>query len=151
MFSPKVILHPTDFSESSAAALEIAADLATKYGARLIVLHVVETLGPENVTFGEVATHLEPVSYRQRLQDDLRRVKPAVPPTIQVDYLLGEGVGDPARGIEQAAAEQHCDLIVMGTHGHRGLSRMLLGSIAETVVRRATCPVLTIKAPANHV
>ena len=115
------------------------------------MLHVVETLGPENVTFGEVATHLEPQSYRQRLEADLRRVKPAVPPEIQVDYLLSEGSSDPARGIEQTAILQHCDLIVMGTHGHRGLSRLLLGSVAETVVRRATCPVLTIKVPAKPI
>ena len=148
MFSPKVILLPTDFAECSGCALDIAADLATRYGARLIVLHVVETLGPENVTFGEVATQLEPEGYRRRLEADLRRVKPPVPAEIRVDYLLIDG--SPAAGIERVAAENHCDLIVMGTHGHRGIGRLLMGSVAEGVVRRAACPVLTVKSPAKR-
>ena len=121
MFTPKVILHPTDFSECSRYAWQIAVDLAETYQARIAVLHVVETLGPSNVTFGEVATELEPESHRNRLREES-------PPTsavgrtsgIQVDYLLVEG--DPASGIERIAQEQHCDLVVMGTHGHRGLA-----------------------------
>ena len=125
--------------------LQIAADLATKYGARLIVLHVVETLGAANVTFGEVGTQLEPEGYRDRLAKDLRSVKPPVPPSVTVDYLLEEG--DPARGIERVAGQRQCDLIVMGTHGHRGLERLLMGSIAEHVVRTASCAVLTVKLP----
>jgi nucleotide-binding universal stress UspA family protein len=145
MFSPKVILHPTDFSECSNYALPLAGDLATKYEARLIVLHVVETLGPANVTFGEVEKQLEPQGYLDRLGKELRTVRPPVDSSVIVDYLLIQG--DPARGIEQVALDQHCDLIVMGTHGHRGLERLFLGSVAEQVIRSASCAVLTVKCP----
>ena len=76
MFSPKIILHPTDFSDCSNCALQIASDLALKYTAQMIVLHVVETVGPANVTFGEVGTQLEPQGYLDRLWQDLHQVRP---------------------------------------------------------------------------
>jgi nucleotide-binding universal stress UspA family protein len=145
MFSPKVILHPTDFSECSNYALPVAADLATKYESRIIVLHVVETMGPANVTFGEVEKQIEPQGYLDRLQRELHQVRPPVASSVSIDYQLVEG--DPASGIERVALEQHCDLIVMGTHGHRGLERLFLGSVAEQVIRRASCPVLTVRCP----
>jgi nucleotide-binding universal stress UspA family protein len=145
MFSPKIILYPTDFSECSSYALPLAADLATKYQARLIVLHVVETIGPANVTFGEVETQLEPQGYLDRLWKEIRNVRPPVDASVSVDHLLIEG--DPTREIDHVARDQHCDLIVMGTHGHRGLERLFLGSVAEQVIRRAPCAVLTVRCP----
>lgn len=148
MFSPRTILHPTDFSECSGYALSVAADLAKLNKASLLVLHVVESLGPENATFGEVAESLQPAGYDQRLLDDLRQVRPDVPPEIHVEHLLAEG--EPSAAIERIAAERQCDLIVMGTHGHRGLSRLLLGSVAERVVRRANCSVLVVKPPGDR-
>ncbi len=148
MFAPTTILHPTDYSDCSAYALQIAADLATKYGSRIIVLHAVETLGPENVTFGEAANQLEPAGYVARLWAELRRVHPPTPPEIAVEHLLLEG--DPAQVIERVAAERKCDLIVMGTHGHRGFERLFLGSVAEQVTRRAACAVLTVKQPRSQ-
>src|SRR2546423_14748190 len=72
MFRPHVILHPTDLSENSRLAYSIAVDLAKQNQAQLLVLHVVETLGPENVTFGEAASQLEPASYQERLKRDLQ-------------------------------------------------------------------------------
>jgi nucleotide-binding universal stress UspA family protein len=143
VFSPAVILHPTDFTNCSSCALGVAADLASRFGSRLIIAHVVETLGPSNVTFGEVGKQLEPDGYRQRLWDDLRRISPPLSQGASVEYLIAEG--DPSSGIVRTAEERHCDLIVMGTHGHRGLERLFLGSVAEQVVRRASCPVLTCK------
>jgi nucleotide-binding universal stress UspA family protein len=145
MFSPKTILYPTDLSKCSNWALQIASDLASRYSARMIILHVVETIGPANVTFGEIENQLEPQAYRERLLEDLRRVKPQLPVDHPVDYVLAEG--DPARVIERIANERHCDLIVMGTHGRRGLGRILMGSVAEHVVRTAECAVLTVKCP----
>jgi nucleotide-binding universal stress UspA family protein len=145
MFSPKIILHPTDFSDSSRCALQIASDLALKYTAKLIVLHAVETVGPANVTFGEVEKQLEPQGYLERLSKELRTIKPDLPSDHEVEYLLVEG--DPAPGIVSTADERHCDLIVMGTHGRRGLGRILMGSVAEHVVRNAPCAVLTVKSP----
>ncbi len=144
MFKPRVILHPTDYSDTSASALQIAADLARLHQATILVLHVAETLGPENVTYGEAVSELEPAGYRRRLEEDLRRQVPA-PSGVSIQYLLSEG--NPSREIDRMARKHHADLIVMGTHGRTGLSRLLTGSIAEEVIRTASCPVLVIKIP----
>ena len=144
MFQPRLILHPTDFSESSAYAFRVATDLARQNQATLLVLHVAETLGPANVTYGEAVSKLEPEGYRRRLADDLRQSLPP-PEGVPVQYLVADG--DPAGEISRLAAEHHCDLIVMGTHGRTGLQRLLMGSIAEKVMRLAPCPVLTAKSP----
>ncbi len=122
MFHPRVILHPTDFSENSNYAFHIATDLSRQHKAKLLVLHVAETLGAENVTYGEATSRLEP------------------------EYLLA--AGEPAHEISRVAREQSCDLIVMGTHGLSGLSRLLMGSIADRVIRLAPCPILISKSPA---
>src|SRR5262249_38740904 len=113
VFQPKQILHPTDLSSESQAAYAVAADLARHYGGRLLVLHVAETLGPENVTFGEVATQREPDGYRGRLLADLEAHVP--PAGLPVEYVLAEG--DPATEIVRVARERGCDVIVMATHG----------------------------------
>lgn len=143
MFRPQVILHPTDFSSYSRQAFDLAVDLAQHYQAAIVVLHVVETLGPENVTYGEAVSQLEPESYRQRLQHDLISLQPPPESGVTVRHLLAEG--RPAEAIERVAREQGCGLIVMGTHGRTGLQRLLMGSIAEHVVRHSSCPVLTMK------
>jgi len=145
MFQLRVILQPTDLSDHSRCAFQIAADLARQHEATLLVLHVVETLGPENATYGEVVSQPEPESYRRRLEDDLRRFVPA-PAGVAIRYLMA--AGEPAQEIERVAREQACDLIVMGTHGRAGLIRLLMGSIAEQVIRSAPCPVLITKLPA---
>jgi nucleotide-binding universal stress UspA family protein len=144
MFHPHLILHPTDYSESSEYALKIAADLARQHQAKILILHVAETLGPENVTFGEATSQLEPSAYRRRLEEDLRKRVP-VPSGVSTEYVLAEG--DTAQEIQRVAQERGCDLIVMGTHGRTGLSRLVMGSTAEKVVRLAPCPVLTMKIP----
>lgn len=144
MFRPRVILHPTDFSDSSTHALHIAVDLARLHQARLLVLHVVETLGADRVTYGEAVSQREPAGYRRRLEDELRRHVPA-PAGVAVDYLLAEG--EPEEEINRVAQKYACDLIVLGTHGRTGLRRLLLGSVAEQVIRHAPCPVLTSRIP----
>jgi universal stress protein A len=143
MFRPHLILHPTDFSDCSRWAASIAADLAQRHDALVLVLHVVETLGPENVTYGEAVSQRQPEGYRQRLDLDLRRSVPL--PGVMVEYLLAEG--DPATEIDRVARERGCDLIVLGTHGRKGLAHLLMGSVAEEVVRRALCPVLIVRTP----
>jgi universal stress protein A len=142
------ILVPTDFSDISQAALNYAAALAHDLGARLVILHAVETLGPENVTYGEAQSRLQPEGYRQRLWEDLHRVK-SPRPDVPVEYVLSEK--DPAAAIVQTAAERGCDLIVMGSHGRTGLNRLLMGSVAESVLRKASCPVLVVKEPGRGV
>lgn len=136
------ILHPTDYSELSHAALRFAVEEARVHGARLIILHTVETLGPENITYGEVASQRQPDAFRQRLWDELHQ-ELLPDPTMPVEYLLAED--DPVEAIVRTAAERQCDLIVLGSHGRQGLQRMLGGSIAEQVMRRAPCPVLVVK------
>jgi nucleotide-binding universal stress UspA family protein len=146
MFHPHRILHPTDFSDSSAYAFDVACDLARQHQAMLLVLHVVETLGPENVTYGEAVTQLQPEGYRQRLWEELNRMTPRAPEGITMRHLLTEG--DAAEEIRRVAEKHQCDLIVMGTHGRTGLDRLLMGSVAEKVVRLAPCPLLVVKSPA---
>jgi universal stress protein A len=143
MFKPRVILHPTDFSECSQYAFHIAMDLAKEHQALVLVLHVAETLGAENLTYGEATSQLQPDSYQHRLWDDFRRRMPPIPAGVAVRQLLTEG--DPALEIDRIAREQHCDLIVMGTHGRTGLDHLLMGSVAERVVRHVPCPVLIVK------
>jgi nucleotide-binding universal stress UspA family protein len=143
MFQPRLILHPTDFSACSGYAAAVAADLARLHDAQVIVLHVVESLGPENVTCGEAVSQPQPESYRRRLEEELRRMVPLA--GVRAEYLLAEG--DPAVEIQRVAQLRRCDLVVMGTHGRTGLERLLMGSVAEHLVRRAPCPVLVVRTP----
>lgn len=136
------ILHPTDYSDESRPALLTASDLAHEWGAALVLLHVVETLGPEKLTFGEIASQPQPETYRKRLWDELRRFRPA-DPHVHVEYVLSEE--DLTTAILRTVGELECDLIVMGTQGLTGWRRWLTGSVAEEVVRLANCPVLVVK------
>jgi len=135
------ILFPTDFSECSQAAFRIAASLARDYGARLIVLHVYP---PPLDHSEEVARRAPDDNYEDSLWKSLEAIQ-AEDLKYDIDYQLVEG--DAADEIVRVATERPCDLIVMGTHGRMGLERVLLGSVAEKVIRHAACPVLTTKPP----
>ncbi len=92
----RTILYPTDFSEPAQEALPYAVAMAQEWGARLIVLQAVETLGPENVTYGEAVSMLQPASYQQRLWEHLRQIQ--IPePHPQIEYMLSED--DPVTAI----------------------------------------------------
>lgn len=145
MFHPQIILAPTDFSESSKYAFSVAVDLARQNGARLLALYVADTLGPENATYGEISTHLQPEFHQGELMRELR-LNTTAAAGVDVEHILAEG--DPATEIERVASERHCELIVMATHGHSGLMRLLTGSVAEHVIRLVSCPVLICKVPA---
>jgi len=142
--SIQTILHPTDYSELSQFALRQAEDLARVHSARLIVLHVVETLGPERLTYAEAGSQPQPEAYRKRLWDEMHRLV-SPDPDVPVEYVLAQG--DPVSAILRTAADHRCDMIVLGSHGRTGLQRLVLGSIAEGVMRRARCPVLIVKIP----
>ncbi len=137
----KKILVPTDFSHTDDAAMELAASLARDSGATLLIVHAEEP--PTAYGGGELYYGLpEPAT------DNLRKMLSKVQPkdaSVAFEHRLI--TGDPAHAIVRLAKEEHVDLIVMGTHGRSGLSRMLMGSVAETIVRRAECPVLTYKQP----
>jgi nucleotide-binding universal stress UspA family protein len=134
------ILVPIDWAELSNRAFQLATSLARDHNAELVVLNVVplaaEMYGPPREC------------YLDHLLVELRRMKPSDPAT-RVQYRLAQG--DPATEILRVARESQCDLIVMGTHGRTGLTRFLMGSVAEAVLRLARCLVLTVtcNVPAN--
>lgn len=136
------ILFPTDFSGSSEAALRLATSLAHDTGAQMLIVHVEDP--PTPYAANEYMTPVMTDSAKRELAELLSNVVPTNPVVRYEHRIL---TGDPAREIVQLAAQESVDLIVMGTHGRTGLSRLLMGSVAETVVRRADCPVLTIKQP----
>jgi len=135
------ILHPTDFSDRSAHALRLACSLARDYGARLVVLHVAEPPPPPYEQGVMLPTSVDLDEERA----DLERLAVPDDDVIRVERRFEKG--DPATVTLRVADEVRADLIVMGTHGRTGLSRLLMGSVAEQVVRRARCPVLTVKTP----
>jgi nucleotide-binding universal stress UspA family protein len=141
MLPIQTILHPTDFSDRSRNALALASSLARDYGAQLILLHV---LPRPIVGFGEGVIPPDLADLRAEAREDLARV---ILPDIDVvaDRRLLEG--DPGTMILKVALEESVDLIVMGTHGRSGLGRLLMGSVAESVMRRSRCPVLTVTSP----
>jgi nucleotide-binding universal stress UspA family protein len=138
------LLHPTDLSPRSRLALHQAVAQAETRAARLLILHVVPTLGCEQLTFGEMQTQRQPAAYRQRLWHDFRQ-RLALPPTsAHVELALGEG--KPATAILHMAGAEHCDLIVLAEPGDRRWWHWLLPATVEEVLRGATCPVLIVKA-----
>jgi nucleotide-binding universal stress UspA family protein len=137
----KKILFPTDFSTCSDAGLEQATILARDAGAKLMIVHVEEPATA--YTGGEMYYGaIEPDN--SALVDMLHAVVPTDPKVPFEHRML---TGDPAAEIVRFAEEARCELIVMGTHGRTGFTRLLMGSVAEAVVRRATCPVVTYKVP----
>jgi nucleotide-binding universal stress UspA family protein len=143
MLNIRTILHPTDFSAHSAHAFRMACALARDYHARLIVLHVWQ---PSVVIPQEPITPVlvDEEAEKRELEEQLRKIEPP-DPGVSVQHRLVKG--DPADEILRTAAVEPCDLIVMGTHGRRALRRLLMGSVAEQVVRKAPCLVLTVKSP----
>ena len=139
------ILAPTDFSTYSQHAVASALELAKKFGAKLTILHVIEL--PPYPVEGYVppsvsATFLDDLE-RQAAADLAQIVPEAEAANVEVARVVA--VGTPYRKIVETAEAEQVDLIVMATAGRTGLSHLVIGSIAERVVRTATCPVLTIR------
>jgi nucleotide-binding universal stress UspA family protein len=137
------ILHPTDFSRHSAYAFQLACLLAQGYGARVVALHVAPVPLPAAVaSHGSESAPPYPDGYHASLWRELRRLE-APDRNVRVEHRLEEG--DVATEILRVSREIGSDLIVMGTHGRTGLTRFPMGSVAEQIVRTATCPLVTIK------
>jgi nucleotide-binding universal stress UspA family protein len=135
------ILFPTDFSDRAMNAFHMASALARDHRAALTVLHVREMPALPFAEFGAVPPPALPS--REELMAKLAKFE--LPDEgIAVEFVIADG--EPGEEIVRVAKEHRCDLIVMGTHGRTGLSRLLMGSVAERVMRRAPCPVLTLKA-----
>ncbi len=140
------ILVPTDFSEVSAAALRCASVMAGSFGSALTVLHVAEDLMAEANTAGAGAPWSEGV--QTQTEEDARARLARVVADAGLDGLnvcTELLVGSPIPEILGYAEKGDFDLIVMGTHGRRAIARVLLGSVAECVVRLSPCPVLTVR------
>jgi universal stress protein A len=136
----KNILVPTDFSATSDATLHYATQMALTMGARLYLMYVPGKSGEHFEANFPVAQF--DTATRERLssfltEEELERLRP--------EYALR--VGSPAEEIVRYAASCDVDLIVMGTHGRSGIAHVLMGSVAEQVVRTAPCPVLLVRAP----
>ena len=145
------ILHPTDFSEPAKQAMAYALELAQRFDAEIHTLYV---LPPMAVTPWSAGGFVPPSMVEAEEQHRLEaanKLKSLIPsneggnPTVHHDVRDGT----PFIRIIEYAREADIDLIVMGTHGHSGLKHMLLGSVAEKVVRKAPCPVLSVR-PEGH-
>lgn len=137
----KKILVPVDFSSGSETALDLATSLARDSGAKLLITYVQV---PPLSTGGGEFMYIEPGPPTEEIRARLATVLPK-DPQIPVEHRLLNG--DPSDCIVKLAEDEKVDFIVMGTHGRRGLTRVLMGSVAELVVRWAKCPVITVKSP----
>jgi nucleotide-binding universal stress UspA family protein len=137
MFPNRRILCPTDFSPSATTAFGLACVLARDHQAAVTVLHVTRPV----VSFGDVIASRKE-GFRDDLREQLRRIRPADPAVMATHLILS---GEPDDVIVDTVETHKFDLIVMGTHGRSGLGRLVLGSVAEAVIRTAPCPVLTVR------
>ena len=146
----RTILHPTDFSRASAPAFKRAVQMAKDNRAQLLILHVLAPASPMLMTDGYVPPKVYDdmeAAARAEAQKQLRRlVEKAKHSGARVKPILLEGIAH--ERIIQAARSRKADLVVIGTHGRGGMSRALIGSVADRVVRLAPCPVLTVRGPA---
>lgn len=145
-FPPKNILVPVDFSEIAEHATGYAFNLARSLGAKVHLLHAYLLPSLPQTASGaeELAQKLE-----VNAQTEMKRIADKHKESGLVGQLLVR-LGDPRDSIVRTAKELPSDLIVMSSHGRQGLSRMLLGSVAETVVRTAPCPVLVVRAESSQ-
>jgi len=143
------ILCPTDFSEPSYKALEIANELAKHFNAEIILIHILSpvfvypaaTVSPGFSKASEITdVDRDEMAYKSLSMT----MKEKVSDSIKARTIIGKG--NPAEEIVRSAREEKADLIVIGTHGFTGWRHLILGSVAEKVVRLAGCPVITIPA-----
>ena len=141
----KTILFPTDFSNGARAAMDHAISLAKDYQAKLILLYVIQDISiaewyiPSTISAGELIEDMQKSAWQEMdkwIDEVSKQVK-------DVEKMVVRGV--PFVEIIQTAKERNADLIVIGTHGRTGIDHMLFGSTAEKVVRKAACPVLTVR------
>ena len=141
----KRILAPIDFSDCSLDALEYTIQIAKRFEASVTILHMLEWV---SVGLDFSATE---VAEGGRVRRERESRVGELADLIRAQGLTAEAVirggGAPADVVLELAGERGADLIVMGTHGRRGLSRLLIGSVAEGVLRQAACPVITVKSP----
>ena len=144
MESIKKILLPVDFSERSEKLIDSAKSMAKTYKANLVIVYVAGDFTPyTGFTVPQISIELLEEGVLRDAEDKMDGFLNKH--FVGIDYCEGKVLnGNPAEEIIKYAEEQDIDLIVMGTHGYRGVEKMLLGSVAEKVVKMSPCPVLTI-------
>lgn len=152
MIQMKRVLHPTDFSELSLVALRYAVSLAETFQSELHLIHVVDEayqywtmMGPETTPVGPPPDEMLKLS-----ENELAKFAASHLAKFQFQIVREVAMGRPYLEIIRYAGEKGIDLIVLGTQGRGGLRHALLGSVAERVVRKAPCPVLTIREPGHQ-
>jgi nucleotide-binding universal stress UspA family protein len=148
MLPPKLILAPIDFSDSSRAALDVAADMATRFGAELLLVHVMPAVSdlPRSVSI------LKEGEYDRGLSDAAaERLNELAAALAQKGLKARTEIGtgnDVGLELVRSAQHNHADMIIIATHGMTGWRNIAFGSVAENVVKQAECPVLLLRAKA---
>src|SRR5688500_16326829 len=132
------ILFPNDFSQYNDAALKLASTLAAEAKAKLYIIHVHDAQGI-SAAMGEFA-YVDAETLHEQLRNAEEQLRNIAPSTAEVDYNRACVTGHPVTEILKFVEDHNIDLIVMGSHGRTGLLRLLMGSVAEAVMRKAPCP-----------
>jgi universal stress protein A len=148
-FEIKKVLVPIDFSDYSKSSLKYAVNFAKNFKASLILVYVVEpVIYPPDFSMGQIAIPAAGVEMDKRAKEELDKLaEKEIPSDLNVKKIIK--TGKPFVEIIETAADEDADLIIIATHGHTGVEHILFGSTAEKVVRKAPCPVLTLREPAK--
>lgn len=141
------VLVPIDFSDYSKSALKYAVSFVKHFEAQLILIYVVEpVIYPPDFSMGQIAIPSVDLDMDKRAMEELNKLAELeIPPEIKVATIVK--TGKPFIEIIETAGEQNVDLVIIATHGHTGMEHILFGSTAEKVIRKAPCPVLTLREP----
>jgi nucleotide-binding universal stress UspA family protein len=146
----KKILVPIDFSEFSKNALKYAVPFAKQFNAEIVLLYVVEpTIYPADFSFGQIGLPGIEEELRKRGTEELRKLAASEIQDIVKSRTRVE-TGKAFAEINRVAKEESADLIIIATHGHTGIEHAIFGSTAEKVVRKAPCPVLSVRTPEHE-
>ena len=143
----KKILVPIDFSDYSKSALKYAVNFCKNFNAEMILIYVVEpVIYPPDFSMGQIAIPSVNAEWDKRARQELDKLaKEEIPDSVPVKTIIK--TGKPFLEIIENAGELDVDLIIIATHGRTGVEHILFGSTAEKVVRKAPCPVLTLREP----
>jgi len=158
MIALKRILVPTDFSEASASALKYGVALARAFSAKLHLLHVeprhdLEIMVERELVVGKYLGEMGAVQGRQNAARELlgKALTEQEETDLQAEFVLrASGMGGPYVEIVRYAREREIDLIIMGAHGHGFAAHLMMGGVAEKIVRKAPCPVLIVRSPEHE-
>lgn len=147
MVQMKKILVPVDFSDYSKHALKYAVEFAKQFDAELILISVIEPMiYPADFSMGQVAIPATDQNLSERVEEELKNLdEKEIAGQVRSKRIIKSG--KPFYEINETAREEDADLIIIATHGHTGVEHLLFGSTAEKVVRKAPCPVLTLREP----